>query len=92
VESRIKIKLIDWQDPRFVRAFDVSLAAAFRDGLEADRAGLAERVEAELHRHGYPLAWIDNRRSVADVLARIARWTVWRDRTLAQLVHRGGDT
>ena len=45
MESRIKIKLIDWQNPGFVRAFDAGLTAAFRDGLEADQAGLAERVE-----------------------------------------------
>lgn len=85
MESRVKIKLIDWQDPDFVRAFDASLAAAFRDGLDADRPGLAARVESELHRQGYPHAWIDDRRSVADVLARVARWTVWRDRSLATL-------
>lgn len=86
MESRIKIKLVEWQDPGFVRAFDASLAAAFGDGFDASRAGLAERVEAELQRHGYPLAWIDDRRCVDDALARIARWTVWRDRTVARLV------
>ncbi len=86
MESRIKIKLIDWQDPGFVKAFDAGLTTAFRDGLEADQAGLAERVESELHRQGNPRAWIDDRRSVADVLARVARWTVWRDRSLARLV------
>ena len=86
MESRIKIKLINWQDPGFVKAFDAGLTTAFRDGLEADRAGLAERVETELHRQGYPLAWIDDRRFVADVLARVARWTVRRDRSLARLV------
>ena len=79
MDCRLKIKVVDWQDRAFVRAFDVSLSDALRDGLDIDRQAVADRAEAELRGDGYPDARIAYTRSVDEVLARIAHWTVWRD-------------
>ena len=81
MDCRLKIKVVDWQDRAFVRAFDVSLADALRDGLDIDRATVADRAEAELRGEGYPAARISYTRSVDEVLTRVAHWTVWRDGT-----------
>ena len=86
MNRQIKVKVVDWHDPRFLAAFEAGLTAAFHEGFEVGEAGLAERVEADLHRQGFPFAWIDDRRSVDDALAGTARWTVWRDRSVARHV------
>lgn len=77
--GRLKIKVVDWRDPAFVRAFDVSLADALSDGLDLDRAAVADRAEAELRGDGCPDARIAYSRSVDEVLTRVAHWAVWRD-------------
>ena len=79
MDCRLKIKVVDWQDRAFIRALDTSLADALRDGLDIDRPAVADRAEAELRGEGYPDARISYTRSVDEVLARIAHWTVWRD-------------
>lgn len=84
MDSRLKIKVVDWQDRDFVVALDDGLAAALRDGLDIDCAKVAERVETELRRDGYPVARIAYSRSVAEALAGVAHWTVWRDGTISE--------
>lgn len=79
MDCRLKIKVVDWQDRAFIRALDVSLSDALRDGLDIDRPAVADRAEAELRDGGYPDARIAYSRSVDEVLSRIAHWTVWRD-------------
>lgn len=79
MECRVKIKVVDWEDRAFVVALDAGLGTAIRDGLDIDCAAVADRVQAELRRDGYPAARVAYSRSVTDVLARVARWTVWRD-------------
>lgn len=79
MECHVKIRIIDWQDRDFVVALDAGLAAALGDGLAADCMAVADRVQAELRRDGFPEARIAYNRSVDDVLARVAHWTVWRD-------------
>jgi hypothetical protein len=75
----VKIKVVDWQDREFRVALNAGLSVAVRDGLDVDCATVAERVQAELRAEGYPDARIAYSRSVADVWARVAHWTVWRD-------------
>ena len=79
MECRVKIRVVDWDDRAFVAALDVGLGTAVLDGLDIDCAAVADRVQAELRRDGYPAARVAYSRSVADVLARVAHWTVWRD-------------
>jgi hypothetical protein len=79
VECRVKIKVVDWQDRDFVAALDADLRTALLDGIDVDSVSVADRVEAMLRCDGYPAARVDYSRSVADVLARVARWTVRRD-------------
>ena len=79
MDCRLKIKVVDWQDRDFIRALDASLADALRDGLDIDRSAVADRAEAELRGEGYPRARISYTRSVDEVLARVAHWTVWRE-------------
>ena len=85
MDCRLKIKVIDWQDHAFVRAFDASLADALRDGLDIDRPAVADRAEADLRRDGYPDARISYTLSVDEVRTRVAHWTVWRDGSIGEV-------
>jgi hypothetical protein len=80
VDWRVKIKIVDWRDRDFVGAFEADVADGLAHGLGLDRVELAERVEAALRDQGYPQARVAYSRSYTDLLAGIARWTVWRDR------------
>ncbi len=82
MDCRLKIKVVDWQDRDFVLALEAGLSGALSDGLDVDCAAVAERVQAELRSAGYPDARITYTRSVSEVLARIAHWTVSRDGSL----------
>jgi hypothetical protein len=90
VECRVKIKIVDWQDRDFIVALDVGLSDALRSGLEADSLVVAERVQIALRNDGYPDARIAYTRSVEDVLARVAHWTVWRNGTSVLIPAVGG--
>jgi hypothetical protein len=79
MDCRVRIKVVDWQDRDFVAALDADLKTALLDGVDADCAAVADRVQSLLRSDGYPAARIDYSRSVADVLARVANWTVRRD-------------
>jgi hypothetical protein len=61
-----------------------------RTGLEADCFVVAERVQIALRNDGYPDARIAYTRSVEDVLARVAHWTVWRNGTSVLIPAVGG--
>lgn len=79
MDCRVRIKVVDWQDRDFVAALDADLRKALLDGIDADCVAVADRVQRMLRSDGYPTARIDYTRSVADVLARVANWTVRRD-------------
>ena len=79
MDSRVRIKVVDWQDRAFVAALDADLGTALLDGVDVDCAAVAARVEALLRSDGYPESRVDYSRSVADVLGRVAQWIVRRD-------------
>jgi hypothetical protein len=79
MNTRLKIEIVDWQDRDFVLALEAGLASALREGLSADCLAVADRVQVDLRLAGFPDASIVYARSVDDVLARIAHWTVSRE-------------
>ena len=79
MKPHLKIRIVDWQDRDFVVAVEADVAAALREGLAADCAMVADRVQADLRLDGFPEARVVYVRSVDDVLARVAHWTVSRD-------------
>jgi len=74
----IKAKLVPWDDPDFVRAFERARAetgdAGYQDGPRA-----AERVQHLLRDAGYPAARVEVRQTVEETLDHVTHWSVSRD-------------
>ncbi len=74
----IKAKLVPWDDPDFVRAFERARAetadAGFQDGPRA-----AERVQHLLRDTGYRAARVEVRQTVEETLEHVTHWSVSRD-------------
>lgn len=75
----IKASLIPWDDPEFVRAFDVAREATDRSGCCPDGPQAAERVQHLLHEAGFPNARIEIRQTVEEALEHVSHWSVRRD-------------
>jgi hypothetical protein len=79
----LKVSLVPWDDPEFVRAFERAHAQVVEEGLTINGPAAAGRTEELLHAGGYPNARIDCERSPEEALRHAARWTVRRDGAVA---------
>lgn len=75
----IKAKVVPWDDPDFVRAFEQARDEMERSGCCPDGPRAGERVQQLLHEAGYPLARVDVERTVEEALEHVSHWTVSRD-------------
>jgi hypothetical protein len=75
----VKAKLIPWDDPAFVRAFEQAHGEVEASGCCPGGMDAAVRVEHLLREAGYPAAQVDIERTVPEALEQVAHWTVRRD-------------
>jgi hypothetical protein len=75
----IKAKLVPWDDPDFVRAFEQARDETERSGCCPDGERAGERVQHLLREAGYPSARVDVERTVEEALEHVSHWSVLRD-------------
>lgn len=79
-EVQLEAKLVPWDDPAFVAAFDRARATLEAEGaLAGSCQAAALRAQALLREAGYPAASVECVRTVDDVLRRTVHWVVRRD-------------
>jgi hypothetical protein len=79
-ELQLEAKLVPWDDPAFVAAFERARATLQAEGaLAGSCQAAALRAQALLREAGYPAATVECVRSVEDVIQRTAHWIVRRD-------------
>ncbi len=81
-EVQLEAKLVPWDDPDFVAAFErarttLESEGAFRGSCQA----AALRAQTLLREAGYPAATVECVRTVEDVLRRTVHWVVRREGT-----------
>ncbi len=76
--THISAKITPWDDPAFVRAFEVARDRAALEGYpDGPQAG--SRVEHLLREAGYPKATVEVMRTVEEALEQSSHWVVQRD-------------
>ena len=75
---RTKTRIMPWDDPAFVRAFEQARAIATEEGV-SDLPLAAAEVQRLLRGAGYPHARVEVDRTVAEALDQVAHWVVTRD-------------
>lgn len=79
-ELRLEAKLVPWDDPAFVAAFERVRAILEAEGaLAGSCEAAALRAQALLREAGFGAATVDCVRTVDDVLHSTAHWIVRRD-------------
>jgi hypothetical protein len=81
VTVQVRVKLVPWDDPEFVGAFERAAAGIEAMGLRLDAADGALAVQRDLRANGYPNATCYCERTVEEALAHQARCVVMRDGT-----------
>ncbi len=77
--TRVKIHVVDWEDPRFVVALQAAWKCLLVEGVELDSPTAAVHAEELLRASGFPTAEIRYDRTVSDIQVGTATWTVRRD-------------
>ena len=75
----LRVRLVPWDDPAFVHAFEVARGQVRAEGLTINGPHACARVEEILRDAGYPLVRVDCERTAAEAMAHLAHWTVRRD-------------
>jgi hypothetical protein len=75
----LRVRIVPWDDPAFVRAFDAAREQVRAEGLTINDPAAAARAEALIREAGYPGATVECERSVDEAIAHCAHWTVHRD-------------
>jgi hypothetical protein len=78
------VKLIPWDDPEFVRAYERVAAALAEAGIRLDQPGAPFEIQRRLRADGYPDATCYCERSAENSLSQRARCVVARDATPAR--------
>ena len=81
----VTVKVVPWDDPVFVQAFEAAAAATTSKGLALNSADGALAVQRELRANGFPNATCYCERTVDEALARRTRCVVTRDGQTASL-------
>jgi hypothetical protein len=77
----LRVRIVGWDDPAFVRTFETARAQAREEGLTINGPKAAARAESLIRAAGYPTARIDCIRSVDEAMAHVAQWVVRREGT-----------
>ena len=77
--GHLRTELIPWDDPDFVKAYEIAHEQVVREGLLINGPKAAARLEALMRAAGYPRVSVKVDRTTDDALRRAARWTVRRD-------------
>jgi hypothetical protein len=75
----LRVRLIPWDDTRFVRAFEEAREQIRVEGLVINGPKACARVEELIRDAGFPNVRIDCERTPDEAMAHIAHWTVRRD-------------
>jgi hypothetical protein len=75
----LSVRIVEWDDPAFVRAFEAAREQVHREGLTVNGPKAAARAEELLRAAGYPRARIACQRSIEEAMAHAAHWVVRRD-------------
>jgi len=75
----VKSKLIPWDDPAFVRAYEEIRAEVEAAGCCPDIQDAGFRVQHLLRERGFAKAHVDVHQNVDDALEQVSHWTVRRD-------------
>ncbi len=75
----IKSRLVPWDDPDFVRAFEQARQQTEQSDCCPDGPRAAERVQHLLREGGYPRARVEIQRTVEEALEHVSHWSVFRD-------------
>lgn len=78
---QVKVKLVPWDDPAFVGAFEAAAAVIQARGLHLDAPDGALALQRELRANGFPNATCYCERTVEEALAHQTRCVVTRDGT-----------
>jgi hypothetical protein len=76
---QVKVKLVPWDDPPFVAAFQAAAARLEEQGLRLDTATGALALQRELRTAGFANATCYCERTVEEALANATRCVVTRD-------------
>ncbi len=75
----IKARITPWDDPAFVRAFELARAEVHNAQEPADGAKAGALVQQLLRQAGYPSARVDVIQTVNEKLQHTSHWLVSRD-------------
>jgi hypothetical protein len=75
----LRVRLIPWDDPAFVRAFEAAREQVRAEGLTINGPATCARAEALIRDAGFPRARVDCERTPDEAMAHLAHWTVSRD-------------
>lgn len=75
----VRARLVPWDDPDFVHAFERAQAETERSGCCPEGPQAAQRVQHLLREAGYPEAVVEVERTVEEALQHVSHWTVRRD-------------
>jgi hypothetical protein len=78
---QVKVKLVPWDDPAFVSAFESAAAVIESQGLRLDAPDGALALQRQLRMTGFPNATCYCERTVEEALAHQTRCVVTRDGT-----------
>jgi hypothetical protein len=75
----LRVRLIPWDDPAFVQAFEAAREQVRDEGLTINGPQACARAEVLIRERGFPRARIDCERTADEAMAHLAHWTVRRD-------------
>ena len=75
----LRVRLIPWDDPAFVRAFESARIQVSAEGLTINGTLACARAEELLRAAGFPAVRINCERTAAEAMAHAAHWIVRRD-------------
>jgi hypothetical protein len=75
----VRARLIPWDDPAFVGAFERARDETEQSGCCPDGPHAAEHVQRLLREGGFPAARVEVQRTVEEALEHVSHWTVSRD-------------
>jgi len=77
-ERRVKIRVVEWDDPEFLVAVNQALEEAAIQASGIDGCAAAEIAQQVLRAAGYPAAVVSYWRTADEAHHQVAHWTVRR--------------
>jgi hypothetical protein len=73
------VRLIPWDDPAFVQAFEAAREQIRDEGLTINGPKACARAQALMRERGFSQVRVDCERTAEEAMAHVAHWTVRRD-------------